>query len=288
VLKISLTFFAKSEKFFSGSSDPDQEIVSPSTTSRPTFFVFVPILLLYSVPLTMVVLCCASLIAGITEIDTRRLTRHLRSSGAMRGAIASGDLAGIDPGAVVERLGQHPTMVGADYVAEVTAGEPYEWPSAQARFTVAAYDFGIKTNILRQLAAHGCAVTVYPASTPASELLAGRPDGVFLSNGPGDPEAVRYGIAAIGELLGRVPVFGICLGHQLLGLALGLPTFKLGFGHHGSNHPVARLADGRVEAGLDGRGEPEYLARLDGRLIDVEIEGACRSRIDARAGNRAH
>jgi carbamoyl-phosphate synthase small subunit len=190
-------------------------------------------------------------IAGITEIDTRRLTRHLRSAGAMRGAIAP---AGSDPAAIVGHLRAHPTMVGADYVAEVTAGEPYDWPCPNPRFTVAAYDFGIKTNILRQLAAHGCSVVVYPASTPPEELLAGRPDGVFLSNGPGDPEAVGYGIAAIEALLGRVPIFGICLGHQLLGLALGLPTFKLAFGHHGSNHPVARLADGRVEITTQNHG----------------------------------
>jgi len=190
-------------------------------------------------------------VAGITEIDTRRLTRHLRSAGAMRGAIAP---AGSDPATVVERLAGHRSMVGADFVSEVTAGEPYEWPCDNARWRVAAYDFGIKTNILRQLAAHGCAVTVYPASTPAADLLAGDPDGVFLSNGPGDPEAVGYGIAAVKDLLGRVPVFGICLGHQLLGLALGLPTFKLPFGHHGSNHPVARLADGRVEITTQNHG----------------------------------
>jgi len=190
-------------------------------------------------------------VAGITEVDTRRLTRHLRSAGAMRGAIVDGEA---DPVAVAAELKGHPTMVGADHVKEVTAGAPYTWPCPEARFRVAAYDFGIKTNILRQLAAHGCLVTVYPASTPAADVLAANPDGVFLSNGPGDPEAVRYGIAAIGQLLGRVPLFGICLGHQLLALALGLPTFKLPFGHHGSNHPVLRLADGRVEITTQNHG----------------------------------
>jgi carbamoyl-phosphate synthase small subunit len=193
-------------------------------------------------------------VAGIAEVDTRRLTRHLRSAGAMRGVIAP---AGADPAAAVEALASLPSMVGADLVREVTVSAPYEWPvpaGGPARFRVAAYDFGIKTSILRRLASHGCAVTVYPAFTPAREVLAADPDGVFLSNGPGDPEAVRYGIAAISELLGKVPVFGICLGHQLLGLALGLPTFKLPFGHHGANHPVARLVDGRVEITTQNHG----------------------------------
>ena len=190
-------------------------------------------------------------VPGIAEIDTRRLTRHLRSAGAMRGTIAA---AGADPEALAARLREGPSMVGADLVREVTTATPYEWPCPEARFRVAAYDFGIKTSILRQLAAQGCAVTVYPAATPAADVLAARPDGVFLSNGPGDPEAVGYGITAVGELLGQVPVFGVCLGHQLLGLALGLPTFKLPFGHHGSNHPVATLGHSRVDITTQNHG----------------------------------
>jgi carbamoyl-phosphate synthase small subunit len=180
-------------------------------------------------------------VTGIAEVDTRRLTRHIRSRGAMRGAIAVG---GSDPGAVLERVRAHPSIVGADLVPNVTTPAPYEWPCERPRFRVAAYDYGIKLSILRTLAARGCSVTVYPASTPPEELLAGDPDGVFLSNGPGDPEAVSYGVEAIRRLIGAVPVFGICLGHQLLALAAGLGTYKLPFGHHGVNHPVARLGHG--------------------------------------------
>jgi carbamoyl-phosphate synthase small subunit len=184
-------------------------------------------------------------ITGITEVDTRRLTRHLRDRGAMRGVISPAD-ASTDE--LADRARNAPSTSECDLVDAVTSSEPYLWKAAgETRHRVAAYDFGIKHNILRNLAASGCEVTVFPARTPASELLAAGPDGVFLSNGPGDPESVGYAISAIRQLLGRVPVFGICLGHQLLALALGLPTYKLRFGHHGANHPVARLTDGRIE-----------------------------------------
>jgi carbamoyl-phosphate synthase small subunit len=182
-------------------------------------------------------------IAGITEVDTRRLTRHLRDKGAMRGVISTNldsDLAA--------QARSAPSISDGDLVGAVTSSEPYRWDAVgRTLYRVAAYDFGIKHNILRTLTESGCEVTVFPARTPASELIASGPDGVFLSNGPGDPESVEYGIAAIRLLLGRVPVFGICLGHQLLALAIGLPTYKLRFGHHGVNHPVARLSDRLVE-----------------------------------------
>ena len=190
-------------------------------------------------------------IAGITEVDTRRLTRHIRDKGAMRGAISTAS----DVAQLKSRVTESQQMLGADHVKAVTTSEPYEWPvMGEPRHRVAAYDFGIKHNILRLLAASGCAVTVYPATTPASEVLAADPNGVFLSNGPGDPEAVSYGIIAIDQLLGRVPIFGICLGHQLLALALGLQTFKLPFGHRGANHPVTRLDDGAIEITTQNHG----------------------------------
>lgn len=184
-------------------------------------------------------------IAGITEVDTRRLTRHLRDKGAMRGVISA---TNFDSDELAAQAREQSSISDSDLVGSVSSPEPYVWtPFGPPRYQVAAYDFGIKHNILRGLNKAGCEVTVYPARTPAAELLAAKPDGVFISNGPGDPESVDYAVRALGELIGKVPVFGICLGHQLLALAAGLTTYKLRFGHHGVNHPVARLSDGAVE-----------------------------------------
>jgi carbamoyl-phosphate synthase small subunit len=202
-------------------------------------------------------------IVAIGDIDTRALTRKLRSGGVMRGIIATGP---VEPDELIERVQAIPKMEGSDLVKDVTIKDPYDFEFsladtvAQASFgvaplrrairplRVAAYDFGIKRNILRRLAAHGCSVRVFPASAPASELLDWGPDGIFLSNGPGDPAAVTYGVDNVRELLtGDTPVFGICLGHQLMGLALGANTFKLKFGHRGANHPVKQLDSGAIE-----------------------------------------
>ena len=176
---------------------------------------------------------------GITGVDTRRLTRHIREAGAMPCAFGTADEATLKAAAVGE-----PGTDGVDLVGDVTTRSTYSVGSAPTR--VVAYDFGIKTSILRLLG-EVATVEVVPATTPAAEVLARRPDGVFLSNGPGDPAAVTYATDAIRGLLGEVPVFGICLGHQLLAHALGGSTHKLKFGHHGGNHPVRRLATGGVE-----------------------------------------
>jgi carbamoyl-phosphate synthase small subunit len=182
-------------------------------------------------------------VPGVAGIDTRRLTRHLRSQGALPGAF------GTDEAAVRATAATAAGTDGRDLVATVTCREPYQAPGNRpdAPFSVVAYDFGIKTSILRRLTAAGCRVEVVPASTKADDVLARRPDGVFLSNGPGDPAGVVGAADAIRGLLGEVPVFGICLGHQLLGLALGGTTSKLPFGHHGANHPVRRVHGGVVE-----------------------------------------
>jgi carbamoyl-phosphate synthase small subunit len=180
-------------------------------------------------------------VPGITGIDTRRLTRHLRDVGAIPGAI------GTDEAAVRAAAKSAQGTDGIDLVSEVTTPGAYSVGDPDAPFSVVAYDFGIKTTILRRLDAAGCRVEVVPAGTSATDVLARSPDGVFLSNGPGDPAAVRGVAEQVTQLLGEVPVFGICLGHQILGRALGAVTTKLAFGHHGANHPVRNEASGRVE-----------------------------------------
>jgi carbamoyl-phosphate synthase small subunit len=195
-------------------------------------------------------------IVGLQAIDTRALTRHLRDHGSQDGIISTVER---DVERLRERVRALPQIVGRDLVKEVTVQQPFGWSEGEwtlergyvtpppARFTVVAYDAGIKLNILRQLSAAGCDVTVVPADTPAAGVLERKPDGVFLSNGPGDPEGVPYLVESVRNLLGKVPIFGICLGHQILGLAAGGRTYKLSFGHHGANHPVRDLATGRVE-----------------------------------------
>jgi len=235
-------------------------------------------------------------IVAIGDVDTRALTKALRSSGVMRGIIATGSA---DPAVLVERARQVPHMEGSDLVKDVTTAEAYDFKTsladavtdasfgveplrrAKRPLRVAAYDFGIKTNILRRLAAHGCQVRVFPASTPASEVMAWKPDGVFLSNGPGDPAAVTYAIDNIKELAeGSTPMFGICLGHQLMGLALGARTYKLKFGHRGGNHPVKQLDTGAIEITSQNHGfavDPDSLPATTRvthlNLYDGTIEG---------------
>lgn len=183
-------------------------------------------------------------IVGIEGVDTRALTKHIRSAGAMRGVISVGDKSVAD---VIEKAKNAPSMVGADLVKEVTVDEPYSWGDGGGSYKIVAFDYGMKTNIVRQLAKAGCDIRVVPAATSADEVLAMDPDGIFLSNGPGDPSAVTYAVDTIRELIGKKPLFGICLGHQLLSLALGGKTYKLKFGHRGGNQPVKNLLNGRVE-----------------------------------------
>ena len=222
-------------------------------------------------------------IVGIMGLSTRALVRHIREQGAMRGAISS---VNTDPARLVEMARASRDMNGADLAREVTCDEPYHWtqsvdgqwyvePAAKAdRLSdpspaqphIVAFDFGIKRNILRLLASRGCRITVVPATTSASEVLAMQPDGVFLSNGPGDPAACRYAIEATRQLLGQVPLFGICLGHQILGLALGGRTYKMKFGHRGGNQPV--LANGRVEISSHNHG---FAVHADSLPPDVEV-----------------
>ncbi len=182
-------------------------------------------------------------VLGIEDVDTRALTRHVREAGAMRGVISTTDL---DPENLLRKVLSYPGLVGRDMVSCVTCAREYEW-NASGRYRVVALDFGIKRSILRMLEGSGCQVTVVPAHTSAGDILARDPDGIFLSNGPGDPAGVPTVVREVGRLLGQKPIFGICLGHQILGLALGLSTFKLKYGHRGANHPVKNLASGKVE-----------------------------------------
>ncbi|MGA2481792.1 MAG: glutamine-hydrolyzing carbamoyl-phosphate synthase small subunit [Candidatus Acidiferrales bacterium] len=228
----------------------------------------------------------------IWDIDTRALVLHIRNVGAMRGLVSTD---GTPAEQLVAEARALPTMAGRELASGVTCAKPYEWKkgsielavspwseqmgeagvSAEERqFRVVAFDFGIKQNILRILVDHHCDVAVVPAATSAEDVLAMKPDGVFLSNGPGDPEPATYAIEAIRKLLGKVPIFGICLGHQLCGLALGGKTYKLKFGHHGSNHPVKNLLTDEVEITAQNHGfvvDPESLPSEDVEITHVNL-----------------
>jgi carbamoyl-phosphate synthase small subunit len=215
-------------------------------------------------------------IVGITEIDTRALTRHLRTHGAKRGIISTLET---DPAVLVARARASRSMLGLDLAREVTCAQRYAvGATGEGRredpFRVVAYDFGMKQNIVRMLAAAGCDVTVVPATTSAADALALDPDGIFLSNGPGDPEPCTYAVEATKALMEKRPVFGICLGHQILGLACGGKTFKLKFGHRGANHPVKNLATGQVEVTSQNHGfsvDPALFERPEFILTHVNL-----------------
>jgi carbamoyl-phosphate synthase small subunit len=213
-------------------------------------------------------------IVAIQGIDTRALTKHIRDVGAQQGIISTTDL---DQNRLVKRAAEAPGLIGRDLVKEVSCDQPYDWtegswksqtsnPKSQDSkpFKVVVYDFGVKRNILRRLVDSGCSVTVVPARMQASKVLSMNPDGIVLSNGPGDPEGVSYAVDAVRSLIGKKPIFGICLGHQILGLALNGKTYKLKFGHHGGNQPVMDLGTGKVE----------ITAQNHGFAVDVDSIGS--------------
>jgi carbamoyl-phosphate synthase small subunit len=223
----------------------------------------------------------------IWDVDTRALVRHLRDVGSLRGVVSTDDTPVKKLIAEARLL---PSMAGQELASRVSAEKSYSWSKGsidlaapfapesksadQPHYRVVAYDFGIKQNILRLLVDHGCNVTVVPAKTDPDDVLAMKPDGVFLSNGPGDPEPVAYAVASIRKLLGRVPLFGICLGHQLCGLALGGRTFKLKFGHHGANHPVKNLLTERIEITSQNHGfcvDPDSLPSSEVEITHINL-----------------
>jgi carbamoyl-phosphate synthase small subunit len=236
-------------------------------------------------------------IVAIAEIDTRRLTRILRDKGALNGCLMAGE--SVDAAQALENARAFTGLKGMDLAKEVSAANRYEWregswvlgvghrerPASELPWHVVAYDFGVKRNILRMLVDRGCRITVVPAQTPAAEVLALQPDGIFLSNGPGDPEPCDYAIAAIKAFLETdIPVFGICLGHQLLGLASGARTLKMKFGHHGANHPVQNLGDGTVLItsqnhgfAVDEASLPDTLRVTHKSLFDGSLQGIHRT-----------
>ncbi|MEP6877350.1 MAG: glutamine-hydrolyzing carbamoyl-phosphate synthase small subunit [Nitrosospira sp.] len=234
-------------------------------------------------------------VVAIADIDTRKLTRILREKGAQAGCLMAGV---IDEAEALKCAKEFPGLIGMDLAKVVSCDQPYEWNEGEwrlgrdqdvqkdARFHVIAFDFGIKRNMLRKLAQRGCRITVFPAQTSADEILELQPDGVFLSNGPGDPEPCDYAIAATRKLLEKeVPIFGVCMGHQLLGLASGAKTIKMKFGHHGANHPVQNLDTGRVAISSQNHGfavdidtlpknaRVTHLSLFDGSLQGFELVG---------------
>ncbi|VAW88184.1 Carbamoyl-phosphate synthase small chain [hydrothermal vent metagenome] len=240
-------------------------------------------------------------VVAISDIDTRKLTRLLREKGAQAGCIVAADSTdAIDSDWAVQQARSFPGLQGMDLAKDVTTVEPYNWsegiwtlgegyPSYSAadlqRHHVVAYDFGVKRNILRLLVDRGCKVTVVPAHTPAKAVLALKPDGIFLSNGPGDPEPCDYAVAAIKELISTgVPIFGICLGYQLLALASGSKTIKMKFGHHGANHPVQDLESKEIMITSQNHGFavdedtlPDYMVATHRSLFDGSLQGICRT-----------
>jgi carbamoyl-phosphate synthase small subunit len=236
-------------------------------------------------------------VIAISGIDTRKLTRLLRDRGAQNGALMAGERIDID--GAIEAARKFPGLKGMDLAKEVSVREPYKWSEGQldldsnafvrvpAKYRIVAYDYGIKLNILRMLAERGCDITVVPAQTPAAEVLAMQPDGILLSNGPGDPAACDYAIQATREFIARkIPTYGICLGHQLIGLAIGASTLKMKFGHHGANHPVIDVDTGRVlitsqnhgfavdEATLPGNVRVTHRSLFDGSNQGIELTDA--------------